>query len=59
MKILWTDAAVGQLQNIHDFYAQVSPEYALRLIDRLTHRSKQIAAFPFSGRMVPEYEPIG
>jgi len=36
--------------------AQTSPEYALRIIDRLTKRSIQIARFPFSGRMVPEYE---
>ena len=26
------------------------------MIDRLTKRSEQIAAFPRSGRMVPEYE---
>lgn len=26
------------------------------MIDRLTRRSIQIAEFPFSGRMVPEYE---
>jgi plasmid stabilization system protein ParE len=30
--------------------------YAQRTIDRLTKRSEQIAAFPLSGRMVPEYE---
>ena len=56
MKVLWTDAAVAQLQGIHDYLAQTSPEYALRMIDRLTKRSIQIAAFPMSGRMVPEYE---
>ena len=26
------------------------------MVDRLTKRSIQIAEFPFSGRMVPEYE---
>ena len=36
--------------------AQTSSDYALRIVDRLTKRSIQIAAFPFSGRMVPEYE---
>lgn len=56
MKVLWTDAAVAQLQAIHDYVAQTSPEYARRIIDRLTRRSIQIAAFPFSGRIVPEYE---
>ena len=26
------------------------------MVDRLTRRSEQIATFPLSGRMVPEYE---
>ena len=56
MKVLWTDAAVAQLEAIHDYVAQTSPEYARRIIDRLTKRSIQIASFPFSGRMVQEYE---
>jgi toxin ParE1/3/4 len=56
MKVLWADAAEKQLKAIHDFVAQTSPDYALRLVDRLTKRSLQMALFPFSGRMVPEYE---
>lgn len=56
MKVLWTDAAVAQLEAIHDYLAQSSPEYARRIVDRLTKRSIQILAFPFSGRMVSEYE---
>jgi toxin ParE1/3/4 len=54
--VLWTESALAQLQAIHDYLAQSSPEYALRIVDRLTARSIQIATFPFSGRMVPEYE---
>lgn len=56
MKVLWTDAAVAQLAAIHDYVAQTSPEYARRIIDRLTKRSIQISTFPFSGRLVREYE---
>jgi toxin ParE1/3/4 len=56
VKVLWTDAAIAQLELIHNYVAQTSPEYALRIVDQLTNRSKQIANFPFSGRMVPEYE---
>src|SRR4051812_3096766 len=56
MKVVWTDAAVAQLEAIHDYVAQTSPEYARQIIDRLTKRSIRIAAFPFSGRMVREYE---
>jgi plasmid stabilization system protein ParE len=56
VKVLWTDAAVAQLEAIHDYIAQTSPEYARRIVDRLTKRSIQISTFPFSGRLVPEYE---
>jgi toxin ParE1/3/4 len=56
VKVLWTDAAVAQLEALSDYMAQTSPEYARRIVDRLTKRSRQIAAFPFSGRMAPEYE---
>lgn len=34
----------------------IPPEYARRMVDRLTRRSIQIAEFPFSGRKVPEYD---
>lgn len=56
MKVLWTESALAQLRAVHDYLAQTSPEYALRIVDRLTKRSIQIAQFPFSGRMVSEYE---
>ena len=56
MKVLWTDTAGAHLEAIHNYVAQTSPEYARRIVDKLTRRSMQIAAFPFSGRMVPEYE---
>lgn len=54
MKVVWTDNARDQLQAIHDFIAQTSADYAKRTVDRITHRSKQIASFPLSGRIVPE-----
>jgi len=56
VKVVWTDIAVTQLQVIYDFISQTSEDYALRVVDRLTRRSQQIAAFPLSGRTIPEYE---
>lgn len=56
MKVLWTEAALSQLQAIYNYIANTSPDYALRMIDRLTKRSIQIAEFPYSGRRVPEYD---
>jgi toxin ParE1/3/4 len=55
-EVFWSEAAVSQLEAIHAYVAKTSPEYARRVVDRLTRRSIQIASFPFSGRMVPEYE---
>jgi addiction module RelE/StbE family toxin len=56
VRVLWTDAALNQLEAIRDYLAQTSPDYARRVIERLVNRCEQIAAFPHSGRMVPEYE---
>ena len=55
MKVEWTDNALEQLWAIHEYIAQSSPEYAQRVVDRLTKRTQQIRDFPLSGRMVPEY----
>lgn len=56
MKVHWTDTAGGHLDAICAHIALDSPAYAKRMVDRLTHRSQQIADFPFSGRRVPEYD---
>lgn len=56
MKVHWTETAQGHLDAIYAYIAQDSPEYAKRMVDRLTRRSQQIVQFPFSGRRVPEYD---
>jgi toxin ParE1/3/4 len=56
VNVHWTDTAVAHLVAIYERIAQDAPVYAQRMIDRLTKRSEQIATFPESGRMVPEYE---
>lgn len=56
MRVHWTDSAISQLIAIYDYIARDSPFYAQRMVDRLTRRSQQLADFPRSGRMVPEYE---
>jgi len=53
VKVLWTEAALSQLQAIYNYIAQTSPEYALRMIDRITRRSIQIAEFPFPVEWYP------
>ena len=56
MKVHWTDTAIGHLRSLHAYIGQNSPEYAQRIVDRLTRRSQQIGTFPQSGRIVPEAE---
>ena len=56
MRVHWTNTALGHLLAIYEYIAQDSSVYAQRMVDRLTRRSEQIATFPLSGRMVPEFE---
>ena len=55
MKVHWTRTAENHLEALHHHISQDSPDYAKRIVDRLTSRSKQIADFPSSGRKVPEF----
>ncbi len=56
MRVHWTDTAQEHLEAIYTYIARDSSEYALRMVDRLTRRSKQIGDVPLSGRRVPEYD---
>jgi toxin ParE1/3/4 len=56
VKVFWTETAVENLSAIYTYIAQNSPQYATRIIDRITKRSQQLANFPLSGRIVPEFE---
>ena len=58
MKVCWTDEALRHLDDIHRHIAGDSPFYARRMVDKITRRSRQIGAFPQSGRMVPEYQDM-
>ena len=57
--MLWHICQIKYIQHlsaIYNYISQNSPQYAQRLVERLTRRSEQIANFPFSGRLVPEFE---
>ena len=56
MKVHWTNTAEEHLDAIFDYIVQNSPEYAKRMVDRITRRSQQIAKYPLSGSSVPEYD---
>ncbi|CAB1056390.1 hypothetical protein D1BOALGB6SA_1126 [Olavius sp. associated proteobacterium Delta 1] len=56
MKVHWTQNAIRHLVNIHEYIALNSATYAVRMVDKITSRSQQIADYPLSGRKVPEYD---
>jgi toxin ParE1/3/4 len=55
VRVHWTHTAIAHLLAIYEHIAQHAPLYAQRTVDRLTRRSEQIAMFPQSGCLVPEY----
>lgn len=53
-RIEWTEPAVADLENIQDYIARDSAEYADAIVERLILSVDQLEAFPDSGRRVPE-----
>ncbi|MDZ7961626.1 MAG: type II toxin-antitoxin system RelE/ParE family toxin [Aulosira sp. DedQUE10] len=43
MNVYWTETAVENLSAIYAYIAQTSPQYAARVVDRITRRSQQYA----------------
>jgi len=52
--VVWTATALGHLGALRQYISQTSPFYAERMVQRILARAPQLAAFPDSGRMVPE-----
>jgi len=55
VKILWTELAIDDLKNIHDYISKESIVYANNMIEKIVSRVDQIEQFPESGRIVPEF----
>lgn len=51
----WSARAQARLDAIHGHIAQDNPAAALRTVQQIARRAGQIAAFPYSGRSVPDY----
>ena len=50
----WTEPAISDLENIREYIASDSAEYATAVIDRLITSVERLKSFPESGRLVPE-----
>ena len=53
-RLEWTEPAVSDLENIQDYIARDSSEYADAVVERLILSVEQLQLFPASGRFVPE-----
>ena len=53
-RLEWTEPAVADLENIQDYIARDSSEYANAVVERLILSVEQLQLFPASGRFVPE-----
>ena len=50
----WTEPAIADLENIREYIANDSAEYAGAVIERLITSVERLKSFPESGRLVPE-----
>lgn len=56
--IRWTQRAKGDLQEVYDFIARDSLRAADALVERIVHVTERLAAFPESGRTMPEFPTL-
>ena len=54
-RVIWTDPAIDDLQEIIDFIARDSPQYALRMGERIYESAGRLLGGIRTGSMVPEF----
>lgn len=54
MKIIWSEPAIFDLENIRDYIAKDSVYYAAIFVEKIIVAIEKVAAFPLIGRIVPE-----
>jgi plasmid stabilization system protein ParE len=59
MNIVFSAAAVGDLEAVGDYIAQRNPERAGRVVQQIITACHVIADFPFGYPLVPRYESRG
>ena len=58
-KVIWTEAAVTDLEDLARYIARDSPANARRVMKRLHGRAESLQDFPERGRLVPELLDLG
>ena len=54
MRLIWSPQAVEDVEAIRSYVARDSEQYANLLVERIVAAVDRLAAFPRSGRVVPE-----
>ncbi|MBU0694020.1 MAG: type II toxin-antitoxin system RelE/ParE family toxin [Candidatus Omnitrophica bacterium] len=55
MKIVWSDPAILDLENIKNYIAKDSPYYASIFVEKIIEAIDKLSSFPSIGRIVPEF----
>ncbi|MCC7463244.1 MAG: type II toxin-antitoxin system RelE/ParE family toxin [Gammaproteobacteria bacterium] len=55
-EVIWTEPALADLDATADYIALDNPEAARQLVQRVFEHVGQLAAHPFSGPKLPEFE---
>lgn len=53
-RVIWSDDAVEDLQQISDYIARDSGHYARVVVRRILERTRSLSRYPNIGRVVPE-----
>jgi len=55
-KVVWSPEALDDIQATADYISKNSPFYAAAVVRKIVALTRQIALFPYSGRIVPELD---
>ncbi len=56
VKVVWTDSAIQDLNDIGDYIARDSQRYAELTVEKLFYSVDILEHYPRAGKMVPEFE---
>ena len=54
-KVVWSPAALEDVEAIASYISRDSVSYAGTVVTRITNSTRNLEKFPFAGRIVPEF----
>ena len=55
-RVVWSAKAIADVEAIASYIAADSSSYASTVVRRILASTRSLGSFPFSGRMVPEFD---